>query len=143
MRITVINKTRSAVAGGRIKNKAARIFRELERLGLTKGKNYELYLVFIDKKESQRINSVFRGQPHPTDVLSFDYGGFGEILLTPYIIRREAESRRIPFDERAARLIAHSALHLCGLDHGDRGRQANRALKTENRLLGALNIANF
>lgn len=141
--MTVVNNSGFKINNPRIKQATADVFRELKTMGLTKSRSYQLHLVFVGGKESRKLNSIFRGQPRPTNVLSFDYGDFGEILLAPYIIRKEAQSMGVSFAKYATRLIAHGALHLCGRHHEGSGRRAKRAEKTEKRLLLRLNIDNF
>jgi len=142
MKIIIINKTKSRIGDQRIKRGTAKVFRGLRAMGLTKNGDYRLHLVFLDKKESQKVNSVFRGQSRPTNVLSFNYGDFGEILLTPYIISKEAKDEGVSFVRRTMELIAHAALHLCGLDH-ETAAEAKKAERVEKELFGRVDIANF
>lgn len=123
MKVELVNLTKMRLPKAAIIKRSKRVFTVLEKLGMWPKKNYPVYLVFIGKNESQRINQTFLGKNRPTNILSFDYGDFGEILLTPYVVEKEALKLGVTVLGRIGSLVGHGALHLAGVHH-ERSRQA-------------------
>ena len=70
--------------------------------------------------ELRRLNRDFRGEDHPTDVLSFRGGAgyLGDILISAETAYTQAgKSSTLNFDTNIRRLILHGLLHLMGYDH--------------------------
>lgn len=82
---------------------------DIERMG-------ELSVALVSLAVIHDLNLKFRRIDSPTDVLSFDIDGpygeiVGEIVVAPEYVH---------FDQvRVEELVAHGALHLGGMDHGD------------------------
>lgn len=81
-------------------------------------------VTFLGRDAMRRLNAAHKGRPAPTDVLSFamaDPRGVtvGDVYLCPWVARREARSRAIPFRQELVRLIVHGTLHALGYDHPD------------------------
>ena len=86
-----------------------------------------LCIAFVSETEIAKMNRRFRSVRHATDVLSFPAPAlplargavrdWGDLLLAPVYIRREAKRRAISFQEEVARDIVHGILHLFGFDH--------------------------
>ena len=86
-------------------------------------------LRFVSEKEIMRLNKIYRGKNHPTDVLSFGSipvplpksasveQGLGDVIICSVYALREAKRRMIPPREEYFRLIVHGVLHLLGYDH--------------------------
>lgn len=105
-------------------------------------------VAFVDEGAITELNSRYRGQNEPTDVLAFDYGmdeswpggagdgsPSGEVVVCPQVVIRYAgEEGRDPGVQLAWTLI-HGALHLAGYDHEtDQGEMR----ELERRLLEKL-----
>lgn len=82
---------------------------DLDRLG-------EVSVALVPLATIHDLNLKFRDRDSPTDVLSFGIDGpygemFGEVVVAPEYVR---------FDRAGVEeLVAHGALHLAGMDHGD------------------------
>jgi probable rRNA maturation factor len=82
---------------------------DVERMG-------EVSVAFVDLYVVHDLNLKFRSVDSPTDVLSFGLDGpygemVGEIVVAPEYVDYETD--------RVEELVAHGALHLAGMDHGD------------------------
>jgi probable rRNA maturation factor len=87
----------------------------------------ELSLALVADEEMSDINGQYRGQPRPTDVLSFslfegeaaEYRGslLGDVVIGIETAARQAAERHRSLDEEVARLLVHGVLHLLGHDH--------------------------
>ena len=107
----------------------------------------------IGDAEMARLNGKYRGEKHPTDVLSFPdeekrppvlrgdptrkhRGAFlGDIAISPVVARRNARAlgRKLPEELRI--LILHGVLHLLGYDHEvDRGEMERVEMRLRRRL---------
>lgn len=83
------------------------------------GKKYALSLVFIGKKQSQKINKKYRKKDTPANILSFPLSRCeGEIYITPMEIRRDAKKFIMSYRSFFALIFIHGLLHLKGLSHG-------------------------
>ncbi len=110
----------------------------------------ELSLLFTDDASVCAVNSRWRSQDKPTNVLSFpaapvrpgDMPGpmLGDILLALETVSREAVSQDIPFDNHLTHLLVHGFLHLLGYDHADE-REACTMEGLETRILAALDLS--
>ncbi len=81
---------------------------DVERLG-------EVSVALVEPDVIRDLNLKFRGKDEPTDVLSFvlddPYGEMvGEVVICP-----ACASPQMGVEE----LVAHGALHLSGMDHGE------------------------
>ncbi len=100
----------------------------------------ELSVAIVDDREIARVHEEFLGDPAPTDVISFGYGGdaagpFGEIVISAETALRQARTRRIPPHQELERYAIHGLLHILGHDdHTPAGRRRMRAL--ERKYLG-------
>jgi probable rRNA maturation factor len=114
--------------------------------GLALGSLHEISVLLCDGPAIRRINARWRGKDRPTNVLSFPAadlkpgrrppkGPLGDIIVALPVVRREARSMGIPFEDHFAHLLVHGLLHLLGHDHGN-NREAGRMEAEERRLLG-------
>ena len=110
----------------------------------------EVSLVLADDAMMADINSQWRNQPKPTNVLSFPAfplvpGGqpgpmLGEIILARETIEREAADLGKPVDEHITHLIVHGFLHLFGYDHIENS-DAEKMEAIETRILTSLDLS--
>jgi probable rRNA maturation factor len=119
----------------------------------------DLTVCLVSDASIARLNQSFRGEPGPTDVLSFPANGhpapkclrrsssstsftsspsyLGDIAISPETARRNAArfGRTLPQELRV--LVLHGVLHLLGYDHEtDRGRMD----RVERRLRAQLGL---
>ena len=110
----------------------------------------EVSLVLADDAMMADINSQWRNQPKPTNVLSFPAfplvpGGqpgpmLGDIILARETIEREAADLGKPVDEHITLLIVHGFLHLFGYDHIENS-DAEKMEAIETRILTSLDLS--
>lgn len=84
------------------------------------GKKYNLSLVYVNNRESKKLNKEYRSKDKPTNVLSFPISDTeGEIFINLETKKQEAGKFEMSFKKYIGYLVIHGALHLKGLDHGD------------------------
>lgn len=83
-----------------------------------------LSLLLVNNARMQEINHQYRGENHPTDVLSFLLMDtslpsplLGDVVISVEWANREAERRERPVEEEVLFLLIHGVLHLTGYDH--------------------------
>lgn len=96
--------------------------------------SYEIGLRFTDDTEIQKLNSEYRHQNKPTDVLAFaalevDFPQspemvaeelyLGDIVVSVNTAQRQAQQQEHSLLTELAWLAAHGLLHLLGWDHPD------------------------
>jgi probable rRNA maturation factor len=85
----------------------------------------ELTLRLVDRDESRKLNSRYRGQDQPTNVLSFpaelppgiDIPLLGDIVICAPLVGEESEAQDKSLPAHWAHLVIHGVLHLLGHDH--------------------------
>ncbi len=99
----------------------------------------EISITLVDRERMQELNERYRGEPYPTDVLSFPIdeqpppggtapgrGGpprmIGEVVVCPEVALGQAEAG---LDSEIELLVAHGVLHLLGYDHDSEDHAAS------------------
>ncbi|MGB3298924.1 MAG: rRNA maturation RNase YbeY, partial [Phormidesmis sp.] len=116
---------------------------------------YEISLRLTDDAEIQQLNTDYRQQPKPTDVLSFaaletEIPGanvvneqqplyLGDIIISVETAARQALENNHSLVQEMAWLTAHGLLHLLGWDHPD-DESLTKMLDRQTRLLGEINL---
>lgn len=106
--------------------------------------NYEISITFMSDEAIQKLNSQYRENNKPTNVLSFIYNVeplCGDIILAYGTIARESQEQGKSFQAHLTHLIVHGALHLLGYDH-ETNEEALIMEGLEKKLLGYFNIPN-
>jgi probable rRNA maturation factor len=115
----------------------------------SEGATGELSITLVDQERMRELNEQYRGEPHPTDVLSFpideqlpntkaasELGApprmIGEVVLCPEVALRQSQAG---LDAEMELLVAHGVLHLLGYDH-DSEDHAARMRRREHDLTG-------
>jgi probable rRNA maturation factor len=93
-----------------------------------------LTLRVVGTREGRALNRRFRRRDRPTNVLSFAYGGAGDIVLCHPVVAREAREQRKSVRAHYAHLVVHGVLHVRGYDHDDKA-SARRMEAREIRIL--------
>ncbi|BBD06983.1 rRNA maturation RNase YbeY [Desulfovibrio ferrophilus] len=94
--------------------------RVLEALGMD---DAELELTLTDDREMARLHQATLGRTGPTNGLAFNDEDserpeyLGEVVISVDTLARECDLYGQPPLEHMARLMAHSFLHLAGMDH--------------------------
>lgn len=104
------------------------------------GNSYDLSLVFIGDKLSQKLNSEFRGIDKPTDILTFPVSDdMGEIFINlSYAYKKAKNFDREP-ENYIAFLFVHGMAHILGYDH-ENDRDADEMEKFEVKIRKKFNI---
>jgi len=102
-------------------------------------------LTITDDAKTKRLHQEHFGDSSTTDTMSFplnekspdgDYY-LGDIVINYDQLKRQSAELSIPEKEELARLIAHSALHLMGMDDQTEEESAQMK-KSENNILSKL-----
>jgi probable rRNA maturation factor len=117
---------------------------------------YEVSLRLTDDAEIQQLNTDYRHQAKPTDVLSFaaletDIPGaaamheqqplyLGDIIISVETAARQAPESNHSLSQEVAWLTAHGLLHLLGWDHPD-DSSLRRMLDRQTQLLSLISLA--
>ncbi len=119
------------------------------RSGVKLREGAEVSVMLADDATIQALNSAWRRQDKPTNVLSFQSiatdrlataPALGDIVLAEATVRREADEEGKTFLAHATHLIVHGFLHLIGFDHQD-DAEAERMETLEVTILEMLGIA--
>ena len=90
-------------------------------------KQREYHCLITNDAELQSLNCEFRGEDHPTDVLSFPAAPpyLGDIAISLQHARAQAREFAHSLEDELRILLLHGVLHLTGLDHeSDTGQMA-------------------
>ena len=88
----------------------------------------EVSVRVVDATEMQQLNSEYRDQDKPTNVLSFPAGDLdglpeeaesplGDIVVCATVVADEAQQQGKTVGDHWAHMIVHGTLHLLGFDH--------------------------
>ena len=142
MTAEIINRTRSRFETGQAIRGVRRVLEALKRSGLRQSKTgYRISIVLVGRDEGRVLNKRFLGKNRPANVLSFDYGAYGEIILTLPALKEEARARQVDFYDWFLRMVVHGALHLAGRHHESSQVFAKRFAKLEKKLLARLGLS--
>lgn len=104
----------------------------------------------------EELNTVFRGMPETTDVLSFPQIAFrnklkthnskliahnymlGDVVININQAEKQAKMYGLSFYDEIYRLLIHGILHLVGYNHEEGGRGAEIMRKREEEILNAI-----
>ena len=93
----------------------------------------------MSRHKLQLLNRVYLKKGKLANVLSFRYGlDYGEILVCPEVIRREAKEQGNTYKYQMTWMILHGILHLAELHHEESKRVAQRVEALEKRVLHKL-----
>lgn len=96
----------------------------------------EIGVISVAPKESQKLNSIYRGKDKATNVLSFWYDDeYGEIILCSSVIRKEAKEQGNTYDYQMTWMLVHGIIHLAGLHHEESETIERRVARLEEQIL--------
>lgn len=119
MEVDVVKAVRASVAPAFVRRVVLRAERIPEIAARLPAGEVSLAVRITGDEEMERLNRTYAGEPHTTDVLSFEGEGdhLGDIAISwPVVVEQAA---RWGHDEKAelATLVVHGFLHLLGWDH--------------------------
>lgn len=92
----------------------------------------------VSSLRSRVLNRDYRGRSKETNVLSFRYGSeYGEIIICPEVIRREARAAGRDTRFQTARMVLHAMVHLSGIHHEESRGADRKTMRLEADLIGA------
>jgi probable rRNA maturation factor len=101
--------------------------------GLKKEKT-SLEVVFLSDPAIKKINKKYKNRNRPTDVLSFDLGTCGHILISSDTALKNSKIFHTSFEKELVLYVIHGILHLFGYeDYAP--LQKKRMSKKENLIL--------
>lgn len=116
----------------------SRVERHMPRV-LAKKLPREVVARAVSSRQSRTVNSRYRGKRVPANVLSFRYDNdYGEILVCPAAIRREAKKQGNSYCHQMTWMVLHGMLHLAGMHHEKSKLNARRFEGLEKTLLKKL-----
>ena len=93
----------------------------------------QLSITLVGDAQMSKLNAEYMEKSGPTDVLSFpieDLSGgvrtvspgeppllLGDIVICPSVVRANAASAAVAFEDEMALMVVHGVLHLLGRDH--------------------------
>jgi probable rRNA maturation factor len=96
-------------------------------------------VVPVSSSLSWALNRRYRKKNAPANTLSFRYGpAYGEILLCPTLIRREAKARGNSIRYQMTWMVIHGMLHLAGMHHERSAITAKKVERLERTILDQL-----
>ena len=99
----------------------------------------EIGVVLLKPEESARLNLIYRNKNKATNVLSFYYSPeYGEILICPEIVKKEAQEAKNPQKYQMTHMIVHGMLHLAGVHHENSQGLESKFIQLEKKLLAKL-----
>lgn len=113
----------------------------------------EVAITLVEPARIAALNAEHMGKEGPTDVLSFPLeqlvpgvppvaasGGppvaLGDVVICPDVVRTQAASYGVDFEDEMALMIVHGLLHLLGYDH-EIDEEAEHMEARERHLLAA------
>ena len=101
----------------------------------------EIGVVLLKPEESVRLNKIYRNKKEATNVLSFNYSpDYGEILICPEIVKKEAKERGNTQAFQMTWMIVHGMIHLAGLHHESSIYAAQKTPVLERSILAKLKV---
>ena len=120
----------------------AQLYKQLLQKKILKNKEQKsLTLVFLNSGPAKKMNFQFRKKNYATDVLSFesmDEESFGELILCPQVLRKQAKEHDLLFREELAYMMTHGMLHLLGYDHETNERDAEIMFSIQDEIFDRL-----
>lgn len=111
---------------------------------LRKPRSAELEIIFLSDSAIRLLNRRYKGRNISTDVLSFELGELGEVIISSDTALRNSRIFSTSFEEEIVLYIIHGILHLFGYDDETAGAK-NRMSKKENgireRICGKENLS--
>lgn len=99
----------------------------------------KVIVIRVTEQESKVLNHKYRRKRKAANILSFRYGPeYGELIICPEVIRRDAKKSGRPYRLEVKLMIAHGLLHLAGLHHEKSAKNRKKFEELESKLLAKM-----
>ncbi len=106
--------------------------KKIARIVLAKEKSkLILSVALVNSYRIKELNRKYRRKNRPTDVLSFQYGKEGEIVICLSEVRKNAKNFNSTFKKELKKVLIHGVLHLLGENHEKTEKEAKKMQKKE------------
>lgn len=83
---------------------------------LKKPQNTELEVIFLSDSAIRKLNKKYKDRDSSTDVLSFNLGGMGEVIVSTDTAMKNFYSYGTSFESEVVLYVIHGILHLFGFN---------------------------
>jgi len=104
---------------------------------LKKSSNTKLEIVFLSDNVIKPLNKRYKGANCATDVLSFDLGSCGQILISSDMALRNSRVFNTPLEKELVLYVIHGILHLLGYDD-EKPKDRSRMFRKQDSILEML-----
>lgn len=98
----------------------------------------DLSIALVGPARIKELNKKYRKKNKPTDTLSFLYDDFGEIVICPNEIKKNARKFKAAFKKELTGVLIHGVLHLLGYEHENDKIKAAQMESKENQYLAKI-----
>ena len=79
---------------------------------VSKRKKKDISIALVGEKRIRELNKKYRKKDQVTDVLTFRYDDFGEVVICPAKIKKNAKNLSLSFNKELARVLTHGIKNL-------------------------------
>jgi len=99
------------------------------------GKKYELSLVLIGDKLSQKLNKKYKKINKPTNILSFPLSKIsGEIFINLNLAKKQSLKLERKYTDFIGFLFIHGLLHLKGYEHSSKMEREEKKIRDKFKI---------
>ena len=107
----------------------------------------EIEIIFLSRRQIEKLNFNYRKKKKPTDVLSFGQADqfpsesknyLGELVVCLPCIKNNAKKFKESLKKELARVLIHGILHLLGYNHGKVGKDFKIMTAKQEKYLSSL-----
>lgn len=143
MKLLLINDSDESLNETFLNDWVKAMSQELSSRGVLQSEHLEkeLSLVFLKETDAKLLNWNYRQKDYATDVLSFeteDPESIGELVMCPYVLKKQAAEHKISFDLEMGYMILHGVLHLMGYDHEKDPDEAEEMMRLQDSVFEKL-----
>jgi probable rRNA maturation factor len=106
-------------------------------LKILKKQNADLEIIFLSDKAIKPVNKKYKGRNRATDVLSFELGSCGQILISSDMALKNSRAFDTHFERELILYVIHGILHLFGYDD-ENPKAKSRMFKKQGSILEML-----
>lgn len=104
---------------------------------LKKSSSTKLEIVFLNDRAIKPLNKRYKGVDRATDVLSFDLGSCGQILISSDMAMKNSRIFNTPLEEELVLYVIHGILHLFGYDD-EKPKDRSKMFRKQDSILEIL-----